>query len=406
MLIEHLADSAAAPQLLEDCWPSSLPVAQQPAPADVALRWFRSLLERDPVYQGLATGHREALHTSALEIERTIPMLTGDGDALPTPHRLYLALEIAKVLFARSRSTLDILKSIVVYADAGHLLRAKPEAGFAQVRGRNHVVRRLDLIEAFWRTTEPLRVQASGRRRTGKQRITDEHFDAFRHQLASWKGRLQAGHRVDKQQFGEFAEKLQTEIRPLLRDLGRSLAIRLDVPNASLVTSFESAANLISENAGFVAAARDAVERPNQACIHMSWVSQISTTHTTNRNLLVHELAHVLDFECGGLDGVASPHARVAGSAADLGARWFEAYDAVVEHPPTFLDPYGLVDRTEFFAVCSEHYFSAASSLATLAPELFELLKRTYGYVPNDRVPASTFSIFKTLFLSKLRTAF
>lgn len=406
MFIEHLSESAASTQLLEDCWPSSLPAAQQPAPADVALRWFRSLIERDPVHQSLPAAERETLCSSALEIERRVPMLTGNGSALPTPHRLYLALEIAKVLFARSRSTLNVLQSIVVYSDGGQLLRGKPEAGFALVRGRNQIVRRLDVIDAFWRATEKLRVRATHRRRTGKQRITDEKFDEVRRQLRSWKGMLQAGHRVDGQQLAEFAEKLQTEIRPLLRDLGRSLATRLDVPDASLLPSFDAASSLITENAGLIAAARDVVERPNQASIHLSWVAQIATTHTPNHNLIVHELAHVLDFEYGGIDGVASPHAKSEGTAADLGDRWAAAYDEAVEQPPAFLAPYGLVDRGEFFAVCSEHYFSAATSLAPLAPELFDLLKRTYGYVPHDRVPASTFSIFKTLFLSKLRTSF
>ena len=111
---------------------------------------------------------------------------------------------------------------------------------------------------------------------------------------------------------------LQTEIRPLLQSLARSLATRLGNSDVQLGGLFTTAADAIIAQARQSADRTETVEFANEASIHLSWVSQISATHTAHRNLIVHELAHVLDFENGGIDGAASPHARAAGPADDL----------------------------------------------------------------------------------------
>lgn len=68
-----------------------------------------------------------------------------------------------------------------------------------------------------------------------------------------------------------------------------------------------------------------------------------------------------------------------------------------------WIDPYALTNKTEFFAVTSELFFYKSNVIQEKAPELFELLKKSYGYVPtpNQARPLNRltdyFKIFKTI---------
>jgi Glucose-regulated metallo-peptidase M90 len=420
--VEHLQNDAAATGLLEACWLTELPADQRP-PTAAELRWFGRFLERDDdVHRHLNAADQATLRHSALAIERRIPMVTGDGRALPAAHRLYLSLEIAKVLFARPSSTLDLLRSVVVYSDAGKLIQNKREAGIARVRGRNHVVGHLRRIEAIWQALDPAATLAGEQRgiarrepsaRGGSARWRDRSVAAMRKQLRTWTERLQDELTAsDAAQLVAFAERLTTELRPLLLATAQALALEHGAAGRKLQDGFAAAAEMIAEIAAEVVAIRHMMELANAASIHLSWFSQITGRLSPHSNLLAHELAHVLDFENGGLDGCPTPIDRLEPSAidrgerpaADLGLRWAAAFDQAVAGKLPMIDEYGRGNRLEFFAVCTEHYFTEASSLQRAAPELFELLLATYGYVPSDRRRASVFGTIKTLFLSKLRT--
>lgn len=101
-------------------------------------------------------------------------------------------------------------------------------------------------------------------------------------------------------------------------------------------------------------------------------------------NVVVHEFAHYLDHEGGGLDGAPSLHDRARR------ARWTAVFQhefdnlrqAVERDEETFLDPYATHDEAEFFAVTSEAFFETPRGLAAAHPMLYEQLRAFYRLDP------------------------
>jgi len=101
------------------------------------------------------------------------------------------------------------------------------------------------------------------------------------------------------------------------------------------------------------------------------------------RNVVIHEFAHQLDFVDGSADGTLD----LVGEQAD---RWNEVliteYDGlcrkVRQGRNTFLGDYAATNRTEFFAVASERFFTRPAALRHYHPELYEVLTETYAVDP------------------------
>lgn len=101
-------------------------------------------------------------------------------------------------------------------------------------------------------------------------------------------------------------------------------------------------------------------------------------------NVVIHEIAHKIDMADGESDGIPP--------FADIAARrqWRLAmqasYDALCAAldagEETVLDPYAAESPDEFFAVCSEYYFSAPDVLAEHHPEVHAEFARYFGAVP------------------------
>jgi Mlc titration factor MtfA (ptsG expression regulator) len=101
-------------------------------------------------------------------------------------------------------------------------------------------------------------------------------------------------------------------------------------------------------------------------------------------NVLLHELAHQLDFEDGDDNGV--PRHDDAASARrfrEVCHRDYERHcQAVEEEQETLLDPYGAENAAEFFAVATETFFEQPEDLRDLHPELYEVLRDYYRQDP------------------------
>jgi len=101
-------------------------------------------------------------------------------------------------------------------------------------------------------------------------------------------------------------------------------------------------------------------------------------------NVVLHEFAHYLDHEGGGMDGAPllgdrEEHARWA---ATFQAE-FDALRAAVDRgEQTLLDPYAAEDEAEFFAVVTEAFFEAPQDLSGLHPELYGRLREYYRLDP------------------------
>lgn len=402
MYFEKLTDIGVGARLLEACWPSVLPDAQR-APTEADLRWFGGWIERDHVHLSSVACDQEALHSLALEIERQTPILSGEGAVLPAPHRLYIALEVAKVMRARSRSSLAVLRSIVAYSGTGRLMKHQPEAGVALVRGPNNLLARLRLIEAVLRAIAPVVRQIQQTARTRQHRELAQTFDGFAQQIEVWTKRLRSGtplHHPDR--FLGFVDTLAAQIGPLLHRLPEAMDPAPE-GRAELGEAVASSAEGIARHATELAAAGEQLQLANQASIHFSWASQIKSACTAVENVLVHELAHVLDFASDGLDGSASAPEDTEAAAGTTSGAWRGFYEQATQGELAHIRPYGRESRCEFFAVCSEHFFTTPASIAKHSPALFELLRRTYGYVPGERPPISAFAALKLLAVSRLR---
>jgi Mlc titration factor MtfA (ptsG expression regulator) len=101
-------------------------------------------------------------------------------------------------------------------------------------------------------------------------------------------------------------------------------------------------------------------------------------------NVVLHEFAHYLDHEAGGMDGAPLLGGRDAHQrwAATLQAE-FDALRAAVDRgEDTLLDPYAAEDEAEFFAVVTEAFFEAPRELSRLHPELYARLREYYRLDP------------------------
>ncbi|WP_457597458.1 M90 family metallopeptidase [Hydrogenimonas sp.] len=105
--------------------------------------------------------------------------------------------------------------------------------------------------------------------------------------------------------------------------------------------------------------------------------------HLWPHNVIVHELAHVLDFEDGVADGTpplsASLHRRWS---ATLYRRFRELKEAALKNRDwgeyRLIGEYAATNEAEFFAVISELFFQRPLTLKRHFPDIYGLLKSFY----------------------------
>lgn len=105
-------------------------------------------------------------------------------------------------------------------------------------------------------------------------------------------------------------------------------------------------------------------------------------------DVVVHEIAHKLDGLHGGVDGAPRLHADEApGWARDFQAA-FDALCADIDagrEPP--IDAYAGAAAPEFFAVCSEYWFTAPEILHAAYPAVAQRLAAFYGNPQANGLP-------------------
>ena len=106
-------------------------------------------------------------------------------------------------------------------------------------------------------------------------------------------------------------------------------------------------------------------------------------------NVVIHEIAHKIDMADGASDGV--PPIADAGQRRrwrEVMQRSFDRLGEQVERgEDSVLDPYAAESPDEFFAVCTEYYFSAPDVLAEHYPEVHAEFARYFGPVPMPLLP-------------------
>jgi len=118
----------------------------------------------------------------------------------------------------------------------------------------------------------------------------------------------------------------------------------------------------------------------------LSWDSSLvgSLNPGAGHNVVLHEFAHVLDGENGAMDG--QPLLEHPSAYRTWGYVFRSLYErqveAALEGGETPLDPYGAVNRAEFFAVATEAFFQQPADLRQRLPELYEELRKFYRQDP------------------------
>jgi hypothetical protein len=102
------------------------------------------------------------------------------------------------------------------------------------------------------------------------------------------------------------------------------------------------------------------------------------------RNVVLHELAHLLDYKTAFADGVPSlvdPRSTVAWQAL------VKSEMDRIGRGRSVLDDYGATEPAEFFAVAVETFFELPGRLRRQHPELFAALKAIFNLDPGTGLP-------------------
>lgn len=101
-------------------------------------------------------------------------------------------------------------------------------------------------------------------------------------------------------------------------------------------------------------------------------------------NVVLHEFAHALDGESGGMDGAPALDRRSSylAWARVLGREYQNLTRAVVERAPHALNAYGATNPAEFFAVATEMFFEQPARLKAMHPDLYSQLREFYKQDP------------------------
>lgn len=130
-----------------------------------------------------------------------------------------------------------------------------------------------------------------------------------------------------------------------------------------------------------------------QGSVVLSWEDVIYETEDMNEgeNVVLHEFAHQLDDESG--DGDGAPILEDSSEYGEWSRVLGEEYRALVKardgNRPTFLDPYGAENPSEFFAVATEFFFELPLDFRHFHPRLYDRLRRYYRQDPAALLEAA-----------------
>ena len=101
-------------------------------------------------------------------------------------------------------------------------------------------------------------------------------------------------------------------------------------------------------------------------------------------SVVLHEFAHQLDQESGGVDGAPAlaGHASYETWAEVLGEEYRVLQEKAARGDPSVLDHYGASDPGEFFAVATEAFFQSPEAVREEHPQLYAQLREYYRLDP------------------------
>lgn len=102
------------------------------------------------------------------------------------------------------------------------------------------------------------------------------------------------------------------------------------------------------------------------------------------KNVGIHEFAHLLDKADGAVDGV--PGVGLPRSAVVPWLKLVHREMDQIRNRHSDINPYGLKNEAEFFAVASEYFFENPDKMERKHPELYKMLQRVFNQDPQSRM--------------------
>ena len=104
------------------------------------------------------------------------------------------------------------------------------------------------------------------------------------------------------------------------------------------------------------------------------------------RNVGLHEFAHLVDKSDGAIDGL--PAVGLEREAIELWVDLVRRKMEEMRRGESDIDPYGLTNEAEFFAVATEYFFERPGVMKRKHPELYAMLGRAFNQNPGPRAAA------------------
>ena len=153
-----------------------------------------------------------------------------------------------------------------------------------------------------------------------------------------------------------------------------------------LIYPYEVVAKEVRENGGIYSESRLILEGQSAGdTVVIAWnEAKRQAYHLRHHNVVIHELAHVLDFENGAFDGVPPLERSRYHRWTRVLYRRFKALRARAEKGRGWSDyrligSYAATNEAEFFAVVTELFFQKPKTLQRHFPDIYRELRDFYG---------------------------
>ncbi|OZG74749.1 hypothetical protein BTA51_03670 [Hahella sp. CCB-MM4] len=122
----------------------------------------------------------------------------------------------------------------------------------------------------------------------------------------------------------------------------------------------------------------------------LSWDTAVEdiSGHCSGHNVVIHEFAHKLDMLNGSANGMPPLHSDM------VRQQWTTAFSEAFEqlqqqlthHQHPHINAYAATSPAEFFAVCSEYFFTSPRILHRQFPAVYDQLRMFYRQDPGERL--------------------
>ena len=106
--------------------------------------------------------------------------------------------------------------------------------------------------------------------------------------------------------------------------------------------------------------------------------------YSHGHNVGIHEFTHLLDKSDGTVDGV--PEVVLPGRAIRPWLKLVQSEMTKIRKGHSDINPYGLTNEAEFFAVVSEYFFEKPVKMKQKHPALYEMLKQIFRQDPQAQI--------------------